>query len=259
VAPAADPDVHCANYGTSTRDRTVILAGSLTKAALFDAIQNRRLYATSDSNVQLVYTMDAGGTTYWMGAGGIRANGPVATSGTITLHVSVWDPDAGEFASSIKIKEPVPGNTNGTETLIASSTASPFDYTFTPSAGKHCFYAYVTMNSGDRVFSAPIWINEAGAPDTTPPTAPANLVATAGRRKISLTWTASTDDVGVTGYQVWRSASATGTFTQIATATTTSSYNDSVASRSTYYYYVKATDAAGNVSGASNTASATAK
>jgi hypothetical protein len=260
VAPAADPDVHCANYGTSTRDRTVILAGSLTKAALFDAIQNRRVYATSDSNVQLVYTMTAGASTYWMGAGGIRANGPMATSGAITLHVSVWDPDAGEFASSIKIKEPVPGNTNGAETLIASSTASPFDFTFTPSAGNHAYYAYVTMNTGDRVFSAPVWINQGGGggADTTPPSAPSNLSASAARKKINLTWSASTDNVGVTGYQVWRSTSATGTFTQIATTTTTS-YSDSVASRSTFFYYVTASDAAGNVSAASNTASATAK
>jgi len=258
VAPSADPDVHCANYGTSTRDRTVIMAASLTKAALFDAIQNRRVYATSDTNVQLVYNMVAGGTTYWMGAGGIRANGPVPTSGAITLHVSVWDPDAGEAASSIKIKEPVPGNTNGAETVIATSTTSPFDYTFTPTTGNHAYYAYVTMNTGDRVFSAPIWINAAGAPDTTPPTAPTNLAASGARKKISLSWTASTDNVGVTGYQVWRSSSAGGPFSQIATAPTTS-YSDSVASRSTWFYYVTAFDAAGNVSAPSNTASATAK
>jgi len=38
-------------------------------------------------------------------------------------------PERGGF--SIKIKEPVPGNTNGAETVIATSTSSPFDYTFT--------------------------------------------------------------------------------------------------------------------------------
>src|SRR5262249_35849249 len=199
VAPAADPDVHCANYGTSTRDRTVILAASLTKAALFDAIHNRRVYATSDSNVQLVYNMVAGANTFWMGSGGMRTAGPVATSGAITLHVSVWDPDAGEFASSIKIKEPVPGNTNGAETLIASSTASPFDYTFTPSAGNHSYYVYVTMNTGDRVFSAPIWINQSTAPDTTPPTtsitAPANGATVSGTTSVTAS---ASDNVGWT-------------------------------------------------------------
>ena len=259
VAPTADPDVHCSNYGTSTRDRTVILASTLSKTAIFDAIQNRRVYATSDTNVQLVYNMNAGGTTYWMGAGGVRTAGAVATSGAITLHVSVWDPDTNEFASSIKIKEPVPGNTDGSATVIATSTSSPFDFTFTPSSGNHCYYVYITMNTGDRVWSAPIWINQAGVPDTTPPTAPTNLAASAGRRKITLTWTASTDNVGVTGYQVYRATSASGPFTQIATTTTTSYDDSGLTSRSTYWYYVTASDAAGNVSSPSNTVSGTAK
>src|SRR5713226_347143 len=361
VAPAADPDVHCSNYGTSTRDRTVILASALTKAALFDALHQRRVYATSDSNVQLVYNMNAGASTYWMGAGGIRTAGRVATSGSITLHISVWDPDAGESATSIKIKEPVPGNTNGAETVIATATSSPFDYTFTPSNGNHTYYAYVTMNTGDRIWSAPIWINQGGTPDTTPPTtsitapangatvsgtttvtasaadnvgvakvefyldsvlqststaspyqwswntttsangshsliskaydaagnigtsatvtltvsnvadttpptAPANLVAStptgngnSGKKKINLLWTASTDNVGVTGYQIWRATSSTGPFSQIATSTTTSYTNTGLTSGTTYWYYVQAFDAAGNVSAASNTASATAK
>src|SRR5712691_3773180 len=169
VAPVADPDVHCANYGTATRDRTVILATSFTKAALMDAIHHRRVYATSNSNTQLAYTMLANGTTCYMGDGGIRAHGPLPTSGAITLHVAVWDPDAGQTATSIKIKEPVPGNTNGAETIVASGTSSPFDYTFTPATGKHAYYVYVSMNTGDRLWSAPIWINEGAAADTTPP------------------------------------------------------------------------------------------
>jgi beta-lactamase superfamily II metal-dependent hydrolase len=107
-----------------------------------------------------------------------------------------------------------------------------------------------------------ISIDDNGAPpppDTTPPTAPSGLTATGGKRKITLGWTASTDNVGVTGYQVWRASSATGTFTQIGTATGTTYSDNNLASRSTWFYYVKATDAAGNVSAASNTASATVR
>src|SRR5262249_56328196 len=76
VAPAADSDAHCSNYGTSTRDRTVIAATSLSKAALFDALHQRRVYATSDPTAQLAFTMNANGTTYYMGAGGIRTSDP---------------------------------------------------------------------------------------------------------------------------------------------------------------------------------------
>ena len=97
------------------------------------------------------------------------------------------------------------------------------------------------------------------AADTQAPTAPSSLTATGGRRKISLAWGASTDNVGVTGYQVWRATSAAGPFTLIATTTSLSYVNGSLTAGATRYYQVMATDAAGNVSAASNTASATAR
>src|SRR2546425_5633721 len=55
-------------------------------------------------------------------------------------------------------------------------------------------------------------------PDTTPPTAPANLTATAASAsQINLAWTASTDNVGVTGYLVERcQGAACSNFAQIA-------------------------------------------
>jgi hypothetical protein len=178
VAPAADSDAHCSNYGTSTRDRTVFAATALTKAALFDAWHHRRMYATSLPTAQLAYTMNANGTTFFMGDGGIRTQGPVATSGPITLHTSVFD-SAGQTVTSIKIKEPVPGATNGSFNLVASSAASPFDFTFTPAPGNHAYYAYVTMNSGDEMWSAPIWISQTGtSPDFTIAATPASQTVT---------------------------------------------------------------------------------
>ena len=60
-------------------------------------------------------------------------------------------------------------------------------------------------------------------PDTTPPTAPSGLTATAaGSTQVNLAWTASTDNVGVTGYRVERCQGAGCTnFTQVATPTAT--------------------------------------
>ena len=65
-------------------------------------------------------------------------------------------------------------------------------------------------------------------PDTTPPTEPRTLTATAvWPREVDLTWAASTDNVGVTGYQIERCQGASCTnFAQIATPTTATSYND---------------------------------
>jgi fibronectin type 3 domain-containing protein len=96
-------------------------------------------------------------------------------------------------------------------------------------------------------------------PDTQPPTAPSNLVATAASStQINLTWTASTDNVGVTGYALERcQGAACTTFSQIATPTATTFSNTGLLANTSYSYRVRATDAAGNFSGYSNTASAT--
>jgi chitodextrinase len=84
------------------------------------------------------------------------------------------------------------------------------------------------------------------------PSAPANLTATAiSSSQINLSWSASTDAAGVTGYKVFRNGSRVGT-------STTTSYSDSGLTASTAYTYtVAAYDAAGNVSSQSASASAT--
>ena len=93
--------------------------------------------------------------------------------------------------------------------------------------------------------------------DTTPPSAPSNLTATAiSTTQINLSWTASTDNVGVTGYQVERCQGAgCSSFTQVSTVTGTTYNNTGLAASTSYSYRVRATDAAGNLSGYSNTAS----
>ena len=94
--------------------------------------------------------------------------------------------------------------------------------------------------------------------DTQAPSTPTNLAApSATSSSISLSWTASTDNVGVTGYQVLRAPGASGgTFAQIATAPANSYVDGGLAASSTFRYQVRARDAAGNVSAVSNTVTA---
>jgi len=97
------------------------------------------------------------------------------------------------------------------------------------------------------------------APDTTPPSTPAGLAATAaGTTQINLAWTASTDNVGVTGYRVERCAGAgCTTFAQVGAPTGTTFSDSGLTASTSYTYRVRATDVAGNLSGYSSTASAT--
>jgi len=95
-------------------------------------------------------------------------------------------------------------------------------------------------------------------PPPAPPNPPSGLTATAASSsQINLAWTASTSS-GVTGYLVERcqGSGCTG-FAQVATVAGTT-YNDTgLLAGTSYNYRVRATDAAGNLSGYSNTASAT--
>lgn len=85
--------------------------------------------------------------------------------------------------------------------------------------------------------------------DTTAPAIPSNLQAAAiSSSQIDLTWTASTDNVGVTGYKIYRDG------TQITTTTNTSYSDTGLSPSTTYSYAVSAYDAAGNES-AQSTAS----
>jgi len=100
-----------------------------------------------------------------------------------------------------------------------------------------------------------------GSGDTTPPSAPGTLTSSViGSGEIDLSWAAATDNVGVTGYQIWRcQGSGCSNFTLLAQpAGTATTYKDTnVAPSTSYSYQVKAVDAAGNVSAPSNAVSAT--
>jgi len=88
-------------------------------------------------------------------------------------------------------------------------------------------------------------------PDTAPPSTPTNLQATVfSLTKIELSWTASTDNFGVTGYRVYRDGA------NIATTQNTTYIDTSANLRTTYTYAISAFDLGGNESAQSSSASA---
>jgi hypothetical protein len=114
-----------------------------------------------------------------------------------------------------------------------------YEWAFVPEAG-----GTFTDSGSDPCHAAPA--------DTTPPSSPANLVATGTSDTIELTWNASSDNVGVAAYDVYRDGSLLAT----KPGGTTSHSDTTAATGVTYTYEVRARDAAGNVSPPSNAASA---
>jgi chitodextrinase len=138
---------------------------------------------------------------------------------------------------------------NGVQVAVAASTG----YSDTGLAPQTT-YSYVVraVDAAGNVSPASNAASATTAVDSTPPTAPTGLTASAvGAGQINLAWTASTDDIGVAGYRVWRDGVQVGTSSSPA-------YSDTgLAVSSAHTYVVYAYDLGNNVSPASNPATAT--
>lgn len=122
---------------------------------------------------------------------------------------------------------------------------------------------------GERIFNGPNGIRQTsreatiygggGGGDNQPPTTPGTPTASGvTSSSVTLNWAASTDNVGVTGYQVFRATGTTGgTFTQVGSPATNTFTDTGLSGSTTYRYNVRARDAAGNVSAASSTVTVT--
>lgn len=131
-------------------------------------------------------------------------------------------------------------NTTGYVINVKAGSAKACNNTRTPSGNMYLgsVTTYTSCNGGGS--------------DTTSPSAPTGLIAAAASSsQIDLSWTASTDNVGVTSYDVYRDGSL------LKNVAGTSTTDVGLAASTTYSYYVKAKDAANNVSAASATVSAT--
>ncbi|MFG2052592.1 discoidin domain-containing protein [Micromonospora sp. NPDC048930] len=139
-------------------------------------------------------------------------------------------------------------------TLRTSVGASTLSWTDTQPAGATVSY-YVRAHdaAGNQSANSNTVTRTGNTGDTTAPTAPGNLAYTQpASGQIRLTWTASTDNVGVTGYDVYANNALRG-----SVGGTTLSYTDTQPDSATVSYYVRARDAAGNVSATSNTVTRT--
>ena len=133
---------------------------------------------------------------------------------------------------------------NATTYGVLKMTLHPgsYDWQFVPEAG-----ATFTDSGSETCVGA-------GSADLIPPTTPTGLAATAtGPDRINLAWTASIDNVGVTGYRIWRD----GAVLTSVSLSPTSFLDTGLQPGSTHTYTVDAFDAAGNHSPPSAPATAT--
>jgi fibronectin type 3 domain-containing protein len=181
-------------------------------------------------------------------------------------------PGTGQYGSSAVVATPDAASIASVSLIRTGSVTHAFDQnaraiplSFTQTAGGLNVQMPPNGNTAPPGYYMLSIVNSQGVPsvssfvrfpapyeDSVAPSAPTNLSATAASpTRVNLSWTAATDNMGVTGYNVLRNG------VKIATSTTTS-YNDtSAASDTSYDYTVTAYDAAGNTGPPSNVASVT--
>ncbi len=229
--------------GASATDN---IDGNLTSNIVVTGNVNTAVIGTYTLNYNV---SDAAGNTATQVSRTVNVNAvadttvPVITlNGSSTMNLTVGDSftDPGATAT-----DNVDGNL--TSSIVVTGSVN------TATAGIYTLNYNVSDAAGNAAtqVSRTVNVNEP-ASDTQAPTTPTNLTASnITETTASLSWTASTDNVGVTEYEVFSGG------TSIGTVTSTGANITGLVANTFYSYTVTAKDAAGNVSSTSNTATFT--
>lgn len=139
---------------------------------------------------------------------------------------------------------------------IGIDTGAPYAVTWSnAAAGSYSLTAVATDNAGASTTSAAVSVTvQPPTSDTTPPSVPTGLASPSQTdTTITLAWNASTDNVGVVGYDVYRNG------TLVGSPTTTGFTATALTPSTSYSFRVRARDAAGNASAQSGAINASTK
>lgn len=207
-----------------------------------ESISQDQTFTTTAEGTTVVDTTDTTDPSVSLSA---PVNG-ATVSGTITVSATASD-NVGVAGVQFKL--------DGAN-LGAEDTTSPYAVSWDTKGvanGTHTLTAIARDGASNTAIASAVGVTVNNPlSDTSAPTVPAGLSATAiSTSQINLSWNASTDNVGVSGYRIYRNG------IQIATTNTTSYANTNLMASTTYTYTLSAYDAAGNSSVQSPPANAT--
>jgi len=154
LGPTVDLDNHnSATMGKSSEGRTVVLATSLSRASIVDAMLNMRFYATEDFNLNISFTVN---TNFQMGSVVTQTTDPV-------LAVNASDPD-GEQITSIKIWYGVPGSNIAPTVLTTVTNIAALNYIHSIAVGTLYYFAEITEADGNISWTSPVWYTKITSP-----------------------------------------------------------------------------------------------
>lgn len=142
VAPTNNQNNHNGQWGDASRARTVILAETLMEEALYDAMKDRRVYATQDSDLTVYYALNGAVM------GSIL---PKSEEAEITVFLS--DP-TDEAIGNVEVVA------DGGAVLVSEYVGTPSQVLELPvSGGYNYYYLRITQPDGDVAVTAPVWMD----------------------------------------------------------------------------------------------------
>jgi hypothetical protein len=186
LAPTADQDNHSRDWGSATPARTAVVATSLTKASLLDALRRRHVYATEDPNLSVVIKVNS------RLCGDVIA--PLPAPGELAIEYRISDSDEPQAEYEIQVWRgsvggPVAQMVSSVTTLAGGGSGTVEDVAFSGEA-QFFFFKVIQFNEDgetDSVWTAPVWFqSQTDAGGATPvggtPTTPVTDTAVASRR-----------------------------------------------------------------------------
>lgn len=149
VAPTNNQDNHKGLWGNANTARSVVLADSLTRENIYDAMRNYRVYATEDNDLNIYYTLDS----YIMGTSLEKE----LVDDTVEIKVELSDKTDEKLG---KVEVIVNGGLSIANTTVADNEETvvfevPSKYSY--------YYIKVTQADGDIAVTSPVWVGEVEA------------------------------------------------------------------------------------------------
>ena len=220
------------NFRFTVRDNRAGGSGNNSDDAVITVNGTAGPFSVSSQNTATTYSGGTSQTITWNVAG-------TTSNGVNAANVDIlWSTDSGNTWTTL-----LSGTPNDGSQAVVIPNSSTTTGRIMVKGSNHIFFdvnnANITVNAGS------------GTSDTTPPTAPTLAASGTTSSSTNLSWSGATDNVAVTGYDVYQGASLVG-------STTSTSYTvTSLTPSTTYSFTVKAKDAAGNNSVSSNVVSVT--
>ncbi len=147
VAPTNNQDNHKGKWGNANDARDVILTDDFSLEGIYQAIRDRRVYATEDKNLEVYYTVNG----YQLGSS------ITEVPSSLNVNVRVYDPDVSDSISKVEV---IVNSGKVAHSWSSASELATGDLSVTLAPNYSYYYIRVTQGDGDIAVTAPVWVGE---------------------------------------------------------------------------------------------------